>query len=69
MAFVIEIDNTGYYLRDTSTGLRTQYPTKDHLLHAAGTLAVRHADRVLEGIERLLESYERPRPLQTELEP
>ncbi|KYF87810.1 hypothetical protein BE20_25020 [Sorangium cellulosum] len=71
MAYVIEIDNTGYYLRDTSTGLRTQYPTRDHLLYAAGTIAVRSWDRVLEGLTRLEQLHDRPArdPQTTEVEP
>jgi hypothetical protein len=57
MAYVIEIDDTGYYLRDTSTGLRTQYSSRDHLMYGAATVALRHAERVAEGLRRLEQLY------------
>lgn len=70
MAYVIEIDDSGYYLRNTVSGLRTRYETNDHLLLASATIALRHAERVAEGLLRLEQLHDRSRtPKTTEVEP
>ncbi|WP_437489404.1 hypothetical protein WME75_10635 [Sorangium sp. So ce1014] len=69
MAYRTEIDSVGFHLVNTETGQRTTYPSRDHLLLAVLTISVRSWDRILEGITRILESYDRPARQTTEVEP
>ncbi|WP_437767157.1 hypothetical protein WMF27_20645 [Sorangium sp. So ce281] len=71
MAYRTELDSDGFHLINTETGQRTTYPSRDHLLLAVLTVASRSWDRILEGITRLQESYDRPArdPQTTEVEP